>query len=263
MPSARSDSEKLLKAQAKIMMQQAKIMRQTPKKIRVDTPKKPANPPGQQIKREAELCPVCGKPNGSYVNSYARPAPCSEDCRLEIAWADVCQLLYRETEYDRLPDKEGFHEIMAWDYDEAMKREDNRFGLLAIGPTRLGKTRSLYMLLKRYFWKGKSVRVFETGDFGRECAEAFRSLGGLKWFNSIVRVDLVLLDDHGREKKSESSGRSMFDLFEKRTSRKLPTFISTNFSGMEIKNKYLDDAYLARLREFCQIVTFQDRSANP
>src|SRR5262249_5860646 len=80
-----------------------------------------------------------------------------ERCRLQSEWKDLCPPGYRNTVPEQLPKLQKFQEVQKWQYGP--------MGLLVVGPTRRGKTRSVWKLLERlHFDERRSVRVFSPMD---------------------------------------------------------------------------------------------------
>src|SRR5262249_3555894 len=69
------------------------------------------------------------------------------------AWEQLCPPEYRNTIPERLPKPAKFEEVQKWQYGPK--------GLLLVGPTRRGKTRAAWNLLKRlYFDERRSIIAF-------------------------------------------------------------------------------------------------------
>ena len=69
--------------------------------------------------------------------------------RVERSWEELCPPGYRNTIPEQLPKLPKFEEIQKWKYGP--------MGLLLVGPTRRGKTRSVWKLLERLHFEGRNI----------------------------------------------------------------------------------------------------------
>src|SRR5262245_9701523 len=96
-------------------------------------------------------------------------------CRLKLreeahlsAWNDLCPLEYRTTYPERLPNIEKFQQVQKWQYGPK--------GLVLLGPTRRGKTRAAWSLLKRlHFDERLTITAFNPMDLKLAVAKAWQN----------------------------------------------------------------------------------------
>lgn len=172
------------------------------------------------------------------------------EARMKVIWEAVCPSLYRDTEVARLP-AELFAQVMGWQYGDR--------GLLLLGATGKSKTRCAYQLLHRLIHEGRSVRAFDAVSFGSECARNFSEGRGEDWINRLLKADVLFLDDFGKEKFTDRVESELFGIVERRTARKKPIIVTTNFIGDVLEEKMSPDrgpALVRRLREFCDVINF-------
>lgn len=139
-------------------------------------------------------------------------------------------------------------------------------GLTLLGPSGTGKTHLLCAIINeianytlsninyenRDFYSQRDIPKFLTvGQFAMgmryskyEDAESF--------FNKQKRASVLFIDDLGIESSTDFIREALFTLIDYRLANELKTFISTNLSLKEIKEKY-HERFLSRLKEMTLI----------
>ena len=169
---------------------------------------------------------------------------------LEATWNAICPPLYQKTDPKRLP-AERLAEVMDWQYGPV--------GILAVGPTRRGKTRSLYLLLHRLLQEGREVVAFDCAAFGHECGMRFMDGSGASWADGLAEVEVCFFDDFGKIPMTERVESELLALVERRTANELPILATTNMTGQDLERQASADRgapLVARLREFCRVIVF-------
>ncbi len=153
--------------------------------------------------------------------------------------------------------------IRAWQYGKK--------GILASGPTGLGKTRAIADLYRRLACEeGRDCRYFNAADwfselgaqvkYGRDDARG--------WVTSLAQRPVFIMDDLGQEavvKSQEEWAQSWFFRFlDIRREHGLPLIVTTNLSAEQITGRHdrrnlRADPLLQRLLDLCAVVKF----ANP
>lgn len=194
------------------------------------------------------ICAECGSPSGD------KPT-----CRFHVElherrWNALCLAdNYRITNLQRLIDEgvcqHKLKSIMAWDYAPR--------GLIVYGPTGLGKTRSCWLVVRRWFDLGKSVSMFNSVDFANEVNRRFGDGEGPDWIESIQANDILFLDDLDKAKLTERVETELYGLIEHFTSHSKPLIVTCNSTGDQFMSKFSPqraDAIYRRLKEFCRPV---------
>ncbi len=89
---------------------------------------------------------------------------------------------------------------------------------------------------------GRIKRTFETrGSIG--CKEG-------ELMDAMENVDLLILDDLGKEKRSAWVSEKIFEIINSRYENNLPIIITSNFTLVRLKSE-VDDACFSRLMEMC------------
>lgn len=147
--------------------------------------------------------------------------------------------------------KTGFDQIGAWANDE--------FGFLIMGPSGSGKSHLAFALLNKILdhvsemYEGRIselIAFYNTSEFLETLRRDMES--GSK-FESAKEVDYLFLDDLGVENLTDWGRDHFYRLFEYRLNRRKATFITTNLSLDELKER-LHERILSRLKEMCVFV---------
>ncbi len=179
----------------------------------------------------------------------------------QAQWATVCPLTYRlMNERGGLTDlkklamaQPAWRNVLEWHLGTK--------GLLLIGPTGTGKTRSVWRLLHREFMAGQTFQAYSTARFDRDCRRAGGDFLLDSWFEELARTDIFFLDDLGKAAWTDATEAQWFDLVEQRTSWGLPIIITTNDTGESIEARMRVQTRAAplvrRLREYCDVIVFK------
>ena len=197
-------------------------------------------------------CPYCGRRWDGDVEGRVCPA-CRKQVaakELEAAWKRLCPPDYRKTDPARL-NQDALARVMAWEYGPR--------GLLLVGPTDQGKTRTMYLLLRRLLEQGLRVEAFEPLGFGHACQRHFTRGTGPDWFDGLVAADVVFFDDLGKEPMTPRVEAELYGVVERRAARERPILATTNMTGARLVRAASEDRgapLVRRLREFCEVMVF-------
>jgi DNA replication protein DnaC len=206
-------------------------------------------------------CTMCGVEDRIYRRNDLLSEPficygCSEAREAEMKtrwermaeWVKQCPKAYRESDWKRLPCRHLINEVQAWQYGKR--------GVLFAGSPGVGKTRLAYILLKRLHAEGRHVRAMTATDF----ALAVQEQGGKhklpEWLKDLCSVSVLLLDDLGKEKLSESVVAQLFHVLDKRMAEELPVLVTTNYKGQHFIERFGEygEPLYRRLKEACIIL---------
>jgi len=194
------------------------------------------------------LCDACGE---TQKRERDEKDKLEKIAATERAWAEVCPPLYQKTDVARLP--ASAKAVLDWNL--------NPKGLVVLGPSGRGKTRAVWVLLKRIFMEGHSIRSYTACDFGRASSDCSYSGAASEWAASLIRCGVLFIDDLGKSKITERNESDLFDICEQRISHERPIIITTNATGDELARRFdlergIGGPLVRRLREFCDAVVF-------
>ena len=155
----------------------------------------------------------------------------------------------RETLADRLDPRLG---KIASEFDPKARES-----WLLFGATRVGKTRTAFLMARRHAEVIGSPAAFYTmRRFEALIDRSFRDKRHAETLDGLIEAPFLVLDDFGKEKLTERLAVDLFALLDERTSNRRPTIITTNLTGDLLEAKFalvdanLAAALVARLREF-------------
>lgn len=172
----------------------------------------------------------------------------------ESDWNEICPPLYQGTDLARLPTH----------YRNIVDRW--KMGPIApafIGDAGQGKTRASFEILRRKHFDGVRVFAISARRFAWAASRQFDNDVATKAeareiISNCRGVRLLLFDDIGKERMTDTVEGELYDLLEHRTSNLLPTIWTANASGEELLSMFSKDRgepILRRLAEFSEIPT--------
>ncbi len=197
-------------------------------------------------------CPKCQLAACDRHEAQQREAAAKET---EAAWHAICPPIYRDTDPARI-NAQCVGAAVKWEIYETR-------GLGLLGSTGIGKTRALFMALRRAFTGGQRCRAVSHNAFTRTVQTAFAGEGRERedakaLLDAYQRCAVLLLDDLGKPPPTERADAELEELVEVRTCNLKPILWSANGSaGWLIKRMGTDrgEPLVRRLSEFCEIIT--------
>ena len=177
------------------------------------------------------------------------------DAARESIWMEVCPVIYRDTNpSDSRLDRAAVQAAQEWPVRSAR-------GLAFVGPTGRGKTRCLFLALRRAHSAGSSTAAISHNRFSKAVVGAFAGDADDKarskaLLRRLAVVDVLLLDDLGKAPSTERVDAELEEIVETRTSVGLPILWSANGSGQWLMNRFGPDRgepLVRRLSEFCEV----------
>ncbi len=134
--------------------------------------------------------------------------------------------------------------------EREMLFSDKRNGLLVLGGVGSGKTHLAAAIANSFTDKGIPVLFGTFSDHLEHIREEF-DIGGKRQYLSMMKnTPVLVLDDVGKEKKTEWSSQIMFDVINYRYEHLLPVILTTNFDTDGLAN-HVGNAVWSRLYEMC------------
>jgi DNA replication protein DnaC len=188
----------------------------------------------------------------------------SEERKEQSTWQRLCPKLYRVTDVIRLEaelrqrgyDVQWLQEILGWTYGPQ--------GLMVSGPTGVGKSRVMWLLLRQLLDTEQRVGVilnsvrFRTGlqAAARDCATE-------RFVHRLVRAEVLYWDDLGQTHLTGAASEMLLHVLEERTSTGMPILATTQYSGegidAQFERKETGQAVRRRLNEFCKVVVVREQ----
>ncbi len=198
-----------------------------------------------------KTCPACSDRHA--LEHQRQLIQKSKLCRL-AEWNRICPPDYLDTVPSKLPFPMKLNSVLAWQYGPK--------GLLLHSPTGAGKSRCAWMLLKREWEAGRTVKSLNASagltyaeKYSRSPAEV-----GL-WIDRLCQTDLLLMDDVFKSKLTDSFESALFIIVMHRTEHKLPIIVTTNDNGDSLLQRLSPDRgepLVRRIKEFCKSIAFSN-----
>jgi len=206
-------------------------------------------PDDSVLNRFTPFCPACATERRE-ADEKTEAARISGE--REARWQAICPPAYRDTVIEKLPNPNKATEILAWNYGAT--------GLLLHGKTRKGKSRCAWLLVRKTFEAGKSIRVLDSMagfHYGAVFANSGRE--ALEWVEARSKCGLLFFDDVFKVKLTDSFEAAVFAIVDYRISHNLPILATLNDVGDTLAARMTSDrgeAFVARLREMCHVIQF-------
>jgi DNA replication protein DnaC len=135
--------------------------------------------------------------------------------------------------------------------------------IIFIGPTGVGKSGLASGILLKAIQNGHRGRFVRAQDLFDEMYASLADRSTRKLLNSLIKIDVLLIDELGYLNLKPEQTNIFFKLMEERY-RQRPTIITTNLAYPEwqtfLGNKALVEALLSRLRHQCHTVNIDGPS---
>lgn len=189
------------------------------------------------------VCDVCSAKDAQRSLSAARAAA------RYGAWLAMCPPRFMDTQMDKLPLLDRTERALRW------TRNQNGAGLNLWGHPSTGKTRSLFLILRREHFGGLSVKVFTAGQFERELER--RAYKRAPFIAALCRVDLLAFDDFDKMNLTREMEKSFFAILDRRMADKRPVLLTHNSTASELEYRFrYGEPMVRRIRDFCHSVHF-------
>lgn len=202
------------------------------------------------------VCTPCGEQRERDEASAAATAKANARA---TEWNELCPVEFRtieeggKTDLVRMAvDQPGNIEVLDWKYGAR--------GLLLIGPSGKCKTRIAWRLLRREWDSGRKVKAMKAHRFGIEAVALQMSHGFREWFDELVEVPLLLIDDLGKGRLTDAVESHLFGLLDERSENGRPVIVTTNSNGKDLVDKMSADRgepIVRRLRDYCDVMTLE------
>jgi len=165
----------------------------------------------------------------------------------------IVPISMRETDLMLLP---AIKPYLDWQPDDTGK------GLTIMGSTGKGKTRLTYLIFKNLLIeKGLDVIYFRPGEFVLQTGAAWMNNTIESLHSNLAKADLVIFDDLGKEKFTETRCMDFFTTVNNRMDNKKPIIFTTNYTGNELAARFVDkdfaEPFVRRIREATETINLK------
>ena len=138
-------------------------------------------------------------------------------------------------------------------------------GLGLIGTSGSCKTRAAVLILQRMAEEGKSVMFLTATSMAQAAIDQFhndqkRKDEASNLLDRALSTSVLLLDDLGKNRMTDRSEETLYEILEHRTSWEQPTIWTSNSGARDLHERFSKDradAILRRLIEFSTLVTIK------
>lgn len=162
---------------------------------------------------------------------------------------EMCPPAMLETDISRIPDQDSYRHVM--------QNNIRGKGLLICGRTGRGKTRSMWKLAQKLMIENdRSVTVFTSIELKDYMAKSHIISNGHKnAMSSLLSSEILMIDDLGKEKMTQTWEQDIYHLIDKRCQYRKHIVITTNMKDEGLKEIYGKPTF-RRISESCERVEF-------
>lgn len=178
-----------------------------------------------------------------------------EDRKMAM-YLSICPALYADTDEAKLPDREAAARVTAWRFQHK--------GIAMMGPSRTGKSRTAWMLVKKLILAGRRVRCFDSIRWSSEVVRASCDEGMDEFLVKACNCDAMFVDDLFKARMTETQELGAYGLMERMAQLKKPLFITTNSTAQTIRDSATEagaatriEPIIERIKEFMTVIVFK------
>jgi hypothetical protein len=209
-------------------------------------------PLGPRLIRINPLCPTCtARRNRRHADSA--PAAAQAVSMIDAEWRKICPQRYRETVAMHLPCGQAIVGRL-----EEWRPKDDGNGLLLIGNTRRGKTRTAWLVLRCLLRDGYKVAFVDDPTLSVRYSDALGRGEGMDFVERMTFPPILFWDDFGKAAATPRYAELAHMIVEHRYAYSRPMIITSQLDSKALVQRLGVDNGLAiaeRLRECCEVVT--------
>ena len=199
------------------------------------------------------LCDPCEKKE---IEELERNANSRAKDAARNRFLDEIATSYRNTDLNRIPPVLQ-KAVSEWQFSHR--------GLGLIGTSGSCKTRAAVLILQRMAEEGKSVMFLTATSMAQAAIDQFhndqkRKDEASNLLDRALSTSVLLLDDLGKNRMTDRSEETLYEILEHRTSWEQPTIWTSNSGARDLHERFSKDradAILRRLIEFSTLVTIK------
>lgn len=210
-----------------------------------------------KVTMQADYCDACeADVEAEYEKREANQRQESLKLEREAKYDSICPKWPEPTDIDRIPaPRKSVERVLSWRY--------NSKGLLLIGDTGSGKTRTVWLLLRRLMVDElRDVMAIKSTALAQRLGEAAGN--SMSDHSALLRrlcqAQILFIDDLGKQRFTDRHDSDIFTVIDERTENGRPTIITTRYDGEALAGRFFDAMtgrdVVRRIREFTQGVVF-------
>lgn len=155
------------------------------------------------------------------------------------------------------------------DYSEKLANSVERKGLILVGNNGVGKTHLACSIANELIKNGIPIIYGTLINLLAELKNSYNidnNISEMEIIKLYEKVDLLIIDDLGKEKPSEWGLEKLFTIINSRYENNLPVIITTNYAQNSLINRLSINgeietakSIISRLYEMCYLVKIEDR----
>ena len=163
--------------------------------------------------------------------------------------------------------KKVYHSLK--EYSEKLSNSVERKGLILVGNNGVGKTHLACSIANELIKNGIPIIYGTLINLLAELKntyDVYNNISEMKIIKLYEKVDLLIIDDLGKEKPSEWGLEKLFTIINSRYESNLPVIITTNYDQNSLINRLSINgeietakSIISRLYEMCYLVKIEDR----
>ena len=154
--------------------------------------------------------------------------------------------------FDPRRDRQSYEVCHNYANDEEIFSK-KRNGLMLLGGVGSGKTHLVAAISNALIDRGIPVLFATFSEHLEHIREEYDHTGQKKYLSQMKNTPMLVLDDIGKERKTEWTQQILFDVVNYRYEHLLPVILTTNFNADELAN-HCGAAVWSRLYETCSAV---------
>ena len=155
-------------------------------------------------------------------------------------------------DFDKRRDKTAFEQCWAYANDTELFSK-KRNGLIISGYVGSGKTHLSASIANDFAEKNIPTLFGTFIEHLEQIRAEFENAGANDYLQDMKSVMVLVIDDLGKEKRSEWTQQVLFEVVNYRYEHQLPIIITSNFTDSELAN-YVGQPIFSRLSEMCSSI---------
>lgn len=169
---------------------------------------------------------------------------------------------YHQTTLAKIPNQNAARAALQWSPEAITDRP----GMIFVGLTGRGKSRTAYLVLRKLFEAGRSMELWPCLKLKAELVRLAThddKEARPRFISRLATSKLLFLDDVGQAATSQAAAADMLDLIEQATMNGTPILATMQYTGDDLIARFAakglteaGEAIVRRLEDFCETLNF-------